>query len=320
MDSERLARYLVQEASPEDRQAVERWMRAQPENTAEVERLRAALDAVGAPEGGWDVDRAWAATQDRVARGAQEPTRLVRGWPALAAAAVLALGLALVWWRTTASPRLTAARATTLTNTTTAPLRTTLSDSTTVVLAPGGILSLAPGFGRRERAVQLAGEAWFEVRHDGARPFRVRAAGTLTEDLGTKFSVRVDGGTVRVIVSEGRVALRREREPRSAAIELAPSQMAVVEPGGVSVRRAPVQWRPQGLVFEDVPLGDVARELGRWFGVPVVVGDSGLAGRPLTATIGWTSLDNALEVVELTMHVKRVTSRDTIRLVPAERR
>jgi len=52
-----------------------------------------------------------------------------------------------------------------------------------------------------------AGKAGFRVRHDPTRLFRVRAGEVAVEDLGTTFEVDNDGSVVRVVVSEGSVAV-----------------------------------------------------------------------------------------------------------------
>ena len=48
-------------------------------------------------------------------------------------------------------------------------------------------------------------EALFEVAHEPFRPFRVMAAGTMTEAVGTKFNVRRTPSGVQVVVVEGKV-------------------------------------------------------------------------------------------------------------------
>ena len=79
-----------------------------------------------------------------------------------------------------------------------------------VTLNAGSRLRWRADYGARTREVQLEGEGYFEVRHDGARPFRVHAPGAVAEDLGTRFTVRAypEGSGVEVAVAEGRVALR----------------------------------------------------------------------------------------------------------------
>jgi len=53
----------------------------------------------------------------------------------------------------------------------------------------------------------LQGEAMFDVRHDGSRPFCVStAAGAVAEDVGTKFAVSL-GASATFSVIEGKVSL-----------------------------------------------------------------------------------------------------------------
>jgi len=76
-----------------------------------------------------------------------------------------------------------------------------------------------------------SGGAKFRVRHDVRRHFQVSAGPVDIEDLGTVFRVEhTDGGRVRVMVSEGRVAvLRRGTQTR---VELAAGQERTFSPLG----------------------------------------------------------------------------------------
>src|SRR5690606_32688824 len=65
-----------------------------------------------------------------------------------------------------------------------------LPDGSRVLLGPASELVVAGGYGAADRGVELRGEAYFEVDHDEARPFRVRVGDALVTDLGTVFTIR----------------------------------------------------------------------------------------------------------------------------------
>ena len=83
-----------------------------------------------------------------------------------------------------------------------------LSDGTKVVLGPLSSVKISSGYGSSNREVEIRGDAYFDVVHDGAKPFTVHIGNAAIQDVGTKFAVRSDGsGGIGVSVSEGSVSL-----------------------------------------------------------------------------------------------------------------
>jgi hypothetical protein len=93
----------------------------------------------------------------------------------------------------------------TLQNTNRNVLDTVLPDGTHVWLNENSSLTYPIAFAATERKVVLTGEAYFEVVHNAAQPFRVQAGKELIEDLGTKFNVNAyaANGTVKITLIEG---------------------------------------------------------------------------------------------------------------------
>jgi transmembrane sensor len=166
-----------------------------------------------------------------------------------------------------------------------------------------------------ERRVDLQhGEAFFEVAHDAARPFVVRAGDKRVVAVGTKFSVRRDGDEVWVVVTEGTVRLedRRERsasaparpQPLSSSSSdppLSPSETAIdpssagsadfvllpagsvahAADAGVLVKEetaaeaeAALSWRQGYVVLHDTPIADAAAEFNRYNTRKIVIRDA----------------------------------------------
>jgi transmembrane sensor len=68
--------------------------------------------------------------------------------------------------------------------------QTVLADGTIARLAPDSAIAVTYAANRRQVRL-LKGEAWFDVRHDAARPFYVDAGGVTTTDIGTAFDIRL---------------------------------------------------------------------------------------------------------------------------------
>jgi transmembrane sensor len=175
-----------------------------------------------------------------------------------------------------------------------------LSDGTRLTLGPGTRLEMLDGFGTESREVRLSGEAFFDIAPDPDRPFLVHVRGAVTRVLGTEFGIRAypDEPDVKVVVAEGTVSVR-STEPGAAEAILQAGELGELTTGGVQVISRPADldvhlgWRGGRLTFENTPLAQVAREIERWYGVPIRVGDDSLGSLRLTASFR----DQPVEVI-----------------------
>ncbi len=198
----------------------------------------------------------------------------------------------------------------------------TLADGSTVVLAPGSRLTVVAGFNGTHRDVLLDGAAFFDVTHDEARPFTVRSRSAEIRDIGTAFSVKTDAsGRVSVAVTHGIVALRDTTVSRAAAVELGAGDRGVLQAGAVAIARGTVtseemSWTRGELAYRDAPMSEVQADLRRWYGIELVVTDSVLARRTLTASFRGDSSAQVLQLIALALGAEAVQRGDTIVLQP----
>lgn len=149
-----------------------------------------------------------------------------------------------------------------------------LSDGTTVMLDAGSSLKFPVSFPGTERSVELTGQAYFEVAHQSAQPFRVHVNGTTIEDVGTHFNINAFGASVKTTLLEGAV--------RVSDVLLKPGQQAVQRPGE-TVRvndhvdmEAVMAWKNDLFKFSDnSTLPAVMEELGRWYGLEIIYAQNG---------------------------------------------
>lgn len=132
-------------------------------------------------------------------------------------------------------------------------------------------------FDGRRRLVELdQGRALFEVAHDAARPFVVRADGTEVRAVGTVFDVSRLGAGVTVSMVEGVVEVSDDRggegPQRVAAgqqIQLKASQRRIV-PINPAVETS---WTQRRLVFRAIPLSEAVAQVNRYLKAPIVLAD-----------------------------------------------
>jgi ferric-dicitrate binding protein FerR (iron transport regulator) len=181
--------------------------------------------------------------------------------------------------------------------------RLRLPDNSDVVLGPETTMRYRVDPRRGAREVWLEGEARFAVAAAPGRQFRVYAAHSTAEDIGTTFTVRAyrADAVVRVVVLEGAVVLRaRTALPRHART-LRAGELGQLARNG-DVRGEPVDaelymaWTRDTLAFNNTPLLDVASQLKRWYGVDVTV-EPAIAARTLTGSFAFGSLSTTLAAI-----------------------
>ena len=345
---EGLARFLAGESAPEEEQRIRAQLEADPARA----RLLNALDAALArpeeiPLSPREVDAALASVMARrerpvdqagpaapdviplPARPSAQLRQMRSRWRSAglraAAAVLLVAGVSLVWRAARPVDRTIpvgrSADAARLYRTAAGRLDTVkLADGSTVVLGPGSRLALGEAFGVRAREVDLAGQAYFDIVHDDARPFVVRTASATLRDIGTTFSVHSDSvaGT-RVAVTSGAVDVVATGAVAPEPTVLHAGDRAEVTGRGMRVERGVVTeselaWTRGILAFHDAPLATVAQELRRWYGVELIVTDPTIASRRLTATFDRASADDVGHVLAAVLGGAVTRRGDTLRL------
>ncbi len=320
-DADLLDRYFAGTASSADREAIGRWVVANPGRQALLASLRVSAGRgvdIGQHEPviphPLDVDAGWHAARARVGldRGAHRPRRRpnsvssgIRGrWPSTGIAAAMCMMLIVGF--AAGSVRHRARRAVPGREYATGRgqrLTMTLVDGTRFTLAPASRLRLDPAYGYTRRDVTLDGEAFFAVTHDARRPFAVNAHNAVVTDIGTQFDVRgyATDSSVRVAVAEGQVAVAPARRagPASAhpAVSLSARDVAIVSAAGAALVSHGIDpstytaWAAGRLAFDDTPLVDVVADLARRYGVEIRLADVSLATRHIRAAFPEESVD-----------------------------
>ncbi|QKG57926.1 FecR domain-containing protein [Hymenobacter sp. BRD128] len=159
------------------------------------------------------------------------------------------------------------------------------------------------------RAVQLTGEAYFEVAHNAARPFLVSTATARVRVTGTAFNVRAYAAedSVEVSVTRGRVWLRRLAAPDSVLLtaDTRAALRAADAPGRVAatLRRTPTAdqnfraWQTDTLRFRDTPVAQVAQTLRATFGTTVKLLSTSLGNCRFTGTFARPRPEQVLAVL-----------------------
>ena len=151
-----------------------------------------------------------------------------------------------------------------------------LKDGSIVHLAPGTAIAFSDDTKGR-RLDLLQGEAWFDVAHDEARPFRVVAGDSRVTVLGTAFSVEKMGGDTAVAVQRGRVSVEMLDAASPPRVVLVAGQSVLMSAGSA--------------------IRDVIDQLRPWFKGYIVARGPGLKDRRVSGIYDLRDPDLALEAL-----------------------
>ena len=284
--------------SPE-REQHQQWLEASPAN-------QAAWDAVQEMWGVFDdaEDNDLIAAMGRAARQAK-PESIHAFWPRAIAAsvAVVAVSATLLavqggWFNSTSKPREVASNGAAVD-----PLRSIggadyvtgrgqksivdLADGTRVTLDADSAVDVAFSNERRD-VLLLRGRAFFDVAHDPAHPFAVRADNRVVTALGTQFDVRLTSDTVRVVLAQGSVSVAGVASGAGAPlVKLRPGEAFAVhgaEAGKVTLIDLDdaLAWKQDVVEFDNEPLAAAVTKLNRYTRAQIVIKDPKVAAMRVT--------------------------------------
>lgn len=190
-----------------------------------------------------------------------------------------------------------------------------LSDGSQIAL--GGATQLTMRYTPTRRDVDLgAGEAYFQVAHDTARPFIVAAGKISIRAVGTAFNVRRTGERVTIAVAEGRVRVAGSegaaigKVAAADALEAVAGQQISFDPraSGLTVSAIPpnraTSWREHRLEFVNEPLDSVIANINRYSTRPLVLADVRLGTLAFTGTVDPGALDSWLRALPKILPVR----------------
>jgi transmembrane sensor len=255
-------------------------------------------------------------------------------------AAALALGFVFGFraWQTMAGPE------THFATTSTGYERARLADGSTLELNTASTARVR--FTAAERQIDLeSGEAHFEVAHDTARPFVVRAGGVAVRAVGTAFNVRFHAGTIEVTVTEGKVNVGPASVTSRPTVELdghegathpngqtlVSAQERVAIPVASSARNvvfpapaierlalaevhAALAWQRRVTEFSDTPLAEIAARFNRYHSLQLVVADPELGARRIGGIFALDDVEAFVRLLERDGIVRSERKGDTVQL------
>ncbi len=147
--------------------------------------------------------------------------------------------------------------------------RMILPDGTKIWLNAASSIAFATDFNKTNRKVILKGEAYFEVAHNKALPFKVDFNETEVEVLGTHFNISSFGGKSRTTLIQGSIKITEAGKKQM----LMPGESASVEDGALAISQANMQksiaWTEGTFYFDGDTMPEIMNQIFRWYDVEV---------------------------------------------------
>ncbi len=208
----------------------------------------------------------------------------------------------------------------------------TLSDGTTVLLNSKSSLVLTGDFNGQSREVNLVGEAFFDVKHNKHKPFKVHTTDFDINVLGTAFNVKIYPGEATseatlirgLIVMEGKgskgslITLKPSQKvtfyKKEAEVAITPKLRKVTpQQPEITINHftqvndsiiAEVAWTQNRLEISDQSFAELKGAMERWFNVELKFTDKEVEGYHFTASISNENIDQALKAFQSAQHFK----------------
>lgn len=193
----------------------------------------------------------------------------------------------------------------------------TLPDSTKVWLNSDTKITYPADYGMKERNVTLEGEAYFEVAKNPSKPFNVEAKGMLVEALGTTFNINAYRGNNKIIASLFSGSVRVCYEDHVAILQ--PHESVKVD---VQTRdffqykeenlKDVALWRENEITFDGESLEEIAQIINRLYNTTICIEDESLKKECYIGTVRNNSLENFIDIINLTTPVEYENRGDTV--------
>ncbi len=184
-----------------------------------------------------------------------------------------------------------------------------LPDGSKGWLNGGSTLRFPVHFSGKFRALELEGEAFFEVQENARNPFVVSAGEIKVVALGTSFNVNAyeEDGKSQVALVSGKVELFEadDKGLRNPLSKLDPGVQFVYfkELDSHLTEKADLKkatsWKEGKLIFRNDPMTEIVRQLNRWYNADITIADKSVETYTYRATFEDETLDEILKFLEL---------------------
>ncbi|HYF70840.1 MAG TPA: FecR family protein [Ohtaekwangia sp.] len=313
-----LGKYLAGEASPNEAQLVEVWVKESETNQKYFDQLQMIFAKAAAVHElqQFNTDVAWDKVKANLSKPSGKSRTLHNDWKnayRIAASVIIVLGIGLYFFVSNRSDGLKPTQVVA----TTQAISDTLPDGSAVFLNKKTKINYAFNKKKERHEVNLKGEAYFSVDHGNDATFLIDAGGVYVRDIGTSFNVKAypDSDIVEVLVEEGEVVFFTNDNP---GLHLKASGKGVYNKKTKSFTIEQPEpnilaYKTRFFMFSGTPLGELAAQVNGVYNTKIVVPDH-LKNCLLTVSFRNEHIEEIAAVISETLNLQVTTSGDTIHL------
>ena len=216
---------------------------------------------------------------------------------------LIAVGAISLWISSKKSSELLAFSSTTIETKAGEKAHVILSDSSEIILNSDSRVQYIGNYNLIDRKVKLAGEAFFDVSTNPDKPFVVQLDNMSISAKGTRFNVFsfANENRVETTLEEGVIKVTvKGKEPIS--VRAGQQVIYFVNTGEVRVINVNTDtytsWKENMLRFNDTPLEEVLRRIGRKYNVTFEVANRDLLDLKYTATFIDESIEEVMQMLK----------------------
>lgn len=197
-----------------------------------------------------------------------------------------------------------------------------LPDGSTVWLNSGSNIRYSSQFNKKNRTIDLNGEAFFEVKKNTGKPFFVHTPFLDVKVTGTRFNVNAydEEAFIETSLIEGKVNVVLKGE--SEAFQLNPGNVMAYSKSTHEIstsklnKDVAIGWKDNRLIFINDDFSKLTRKIEKWYGVEIIYNPENFKENKLTVKLQeGEQLNRLLEIIETAVGAKCTTKENKIYIV-----
>jgi len=193
-----------------------------------------------------------------------------------------------------------------------------LADGSVIILSENTELKYPEEFDSDTREVFLSkGQAFFKIARDINHPFKVSMHKSDVEVLGTSFNIKLANKKIELGVKTGKVLFSPYKGGATSILTAGQALSYDIEKKELITKTAQNDdsWLTKELVFVDMPLDEVCKQLTEYYGVVIKLKDQKHAIKKLNAKFQNQSLNDVLIVLNETYNITIKRENNQINLI-----
>jgi ferric-dicitrate binding protein FerR (iron transport regulator) len=314
-----IAKIISESASETELELFNEWINKSAENKDFNERINAIWNKLSANNDEITFDEVLAKENIILKINRQQAktkVRRIRYWISAAASILIFIGLVYVGFISDNN----STKVISYTTDKNEVLEFLLPDSSHVWLNSNSKLELTRTFNESQRKVFLYGEAYFEVRKDELKEFKVVTGKTTTKVLGTSFNLKQgEEGNIKLIVRSGKVKFYNRYGLNRNTIYTAGNKgeftaknkrISKTENDNINY----ISWKTGVISFSNTPISEVCKTLTEHYGISVNTSID-VKELSLTGTFNNEKLEDVLSTISITLDLKVNKDEDGFSLI-----